>query len=253
VGWLLVFALTALPDLRVLVLLEELAARCCKQCKRVPVRKGEEHMKVRTTTFVGSAALAAVGSTTAFAGFQGIEWDTLDSGLGIGTTYRLYVAIDAGGEVDAVYGDADNMLTIESSTSFYQNGFGGYGTPSAALFGFFPSLEFDSFVTIGLLDDAGDAMLDIGIDWTNFEAGGAISTDNGTWFATPDEAQVREVNGRVLVGQFTTDGDISGFINLQGKDADLTNWNALHVDLAPTPGALALLGFAGIAARRRRK
>ncbi|MBL6998018.1 MAG: hypothetical protein ISR75_06230, partial [Phycisphaerales bacterium] len=156
-------------------------------------------------------------------------------------------------EVDAVYGDSDNALNIESSTSFYQNPFGGYGTPSAALFTFFPSLEFDSFVTIGLLNDTGDAMLDIGIDWTDFEAGGAIWTDNGTWFATPDEAQVREVNGRVLIGQFTTDGDISGFINLQGKNADLTNWTALHIDIAPTPGALALLGLAGLASRRRRK
>ncbi len=206
------------------------------------------------TPLVGTAAMIALGSTTAFADFQGIEWEAIDSGLGIGTTYRLYVAIDAGGEVDAVYGDSDNALTIESSTSFYQNPFGGYGTPSESLFEFFPSLEFDSFVTIGLLNDTGDAMMDIGIDWTDFEDnGGAIWTDNGTWFATPDEPQVREVNGRVLIGQFTTDGDISGFINLQGKNADLTNWNALNVDITPTPGALALLGIAGIAARRRRK
>ena len=211
-------------------------------------------MKVRMTPLVGTAAMISLGSTTAFADFQGIEWEAIDSGLGIGTTYRLYVAIDAGGEVDAVYGDSDNALTIESSTSFYQNPFGGYGTPSESLFEFFPSLEFDSFVTIGLLNDTGDAMMDIGIDWTDFEDnGGAIWTDNGTWFATPDEPQVREVNGRVLIGQFTTDGDISGFINLQGKNADLTNWNALNVDITPTPGALALLGIAGIAARRRRK
>ncbi len=205
------------------------------------------------TTLVGSAALIAAGSTTAFADFQGIEWDVLDSGMGIGTTYRLYAVVDAGGEVDAVYGDSDNALTIESSTSFYQNSFGGYGTPSAALFAFFPSLEYDSFVTIGLLDDAGDAMMDIGIDWSGFESGGAISTDNGTWFATPDEPQVQEVGGRVLIAQLTTDGDISGFINLQGKNADLTNWNALNVNIAPTPGALALLGLAGLAAGRRRK
>jgi len=40
---------------------------------------------------------------------------------------------------------------------------------------------------------------------------------------------------------------------LQGKNADLTNWNALNVNIAPTPGALALLGLAGLAAGRRRK
>jgi len=212
-------------------------------------------MKVRMTTLVGSAALIAAGSTTAFADFQGIEWDVLDSGMGIGTTYRLYAVVDAGGEVDAVYGDSDNALTIESSTSFYQNSFGGYGTPSAALFAFFPSLEYDSFVTIGLLDDAGDAMMDIGIDWSGFESGGAISTDNGTWFATPDEPQVLAVDGRVLIAQLTTDGDINGVINLQGKNDDLSNWNALGVEFStvPAPGAIALLGLAGVASRRRRK
>ena len=212
-------------------------------------------MKVRMTPIVGTAAMIAAGSTTAFAGFQGISIDQAENGMAGLTTYRVYVDIDAGGEVDAVYGDGDSALSIQSSTSFYQNAYGDYGTPNAALFFVFPSLEFDSFVTIGLLDDATDAMMDIGIDWTDFEDnGGAIYTDNGTWFATPDEAQVREVNGRVLIAQLTTDGDLTGVVNLQGKNADLTNWNALGVELVvPAPGAIALLGLAGVASRRRRK
>ncbi|MBT4529757.1 MAG: PEP-CTERM sorting domain-containing protein [Phycisphaerae bacterium] len=203
-------------------------------------------------TAAAVSSLFAVGTSSA--DFQGISIEALDSGMGIGTTYRIYADVD-GGEVDAVYGDTDNALHIEATTSFYQNQFGGYGTPSAALFGFFPSLEYDSFVTIGLLDDAGDAMLDIGIDFTGFEAGGAISTDNGTWFATPDEPQVLAVDGRVLIAQLTTDGDINGVINLQGKNDDLSNWNALGVEFStvPAPGAIALLGLAGVASRRRRK
>jgi MYXO-CTERM domain-containing protein len=220
--------------------------------------KGEEHMKVRMTTLVGSAALVAMGSA-AHAGFTGVQFDTIENGMVGFTTYRVYAGVTAGGEVDAVYGDGTNALSVMSGNGFYQNQFGGYGTPSAALFGFFPSLEWDSFVTIGLTDDAGDAMLDIGIDWAGFEAGGDIATSNGTWFATPSDAQVNEVGGGVLVGQFTVaDGDhVFGSMNFQGKDADLTNWNADGVafDSAaiPAPGALALLGFAGIVARRRRK
>ena len=196
---------------------------------------------------------------TASAGFTGMSFDTVENGMAGFTTYRAYAGVTAGGQVDAVYGDDANALLVTSGGGFYQNQFGGYGTPSAALFGFFPSLEWDSFVTIGLTNDAGDAMLDIGIDWTGFATGGDIATSNGTWFATPSDAQVMEIGGRVLVGQFTVaDGDhVFGSMNFQGKDADLTNWNADGVafDSAPipAPGAIALLGLAGIAARRRRK
>ena len=199
---------------------------------------------------------AAVGSLlatgTASADFIGFEIDEVENGMAGLTTYRIYAAIDAGGEVDAVYGDDVSALSIQSTHGHYQHAGGSHGTPNAALYWLIPSLEFDSFVTIGLLDDDGDAMMDIGIDWTDFEDnGGAIWTDNGTWFATPDEPQVREVGGRVIIAQFTTDGDLTGCMSLQGKNADLTNWNALSVCL-PAPGAIALLGVAGVASRRRR-
>ncbi len=187
-----------------------------------------------------------------------MSYDIVENGMAGLTTWRIYADIDDG-ELDAVYGDSENALSIDSDSGFYQNQFGGYGTPSESLFAFFPSLEYDSFVTIGLLNDTGDAMMDIGIDWTNFEDnGGEIWTDNGTWFATPDEAQVQDVDGRVLIGQFTVGDDdhVFGSVNLQGKEAGtLENWNAVGVlfDTAPAPGAIALLGLAGIAARRRRK
>ena len=204
---------------------------------------------------------AAVGSLlatgTASADFIGFEIDEVENGMAGLTTYRIYAAIDAGGEVDAVYGDDVSALSIQSTHGFYQHGFGSYATPDAGLWDFFPSLEFDSFVTIGLLHDDGDAMMHIGIGWDDFEDnGGAIYTDNGTWFATPNEAQVQEVNGRVLIAQFTTEGDVSGCLSLQGKEEDTSiNWNAVGVcfDTAPAPGALALLGLAGLASRRRRK
>ncbi len=210
-------------------------------------------------TFTISAAavssLFAIG--TASADFTGMQYETVENGMAGLTTWRIYAGVDAGGAVFAIYGDDSNTLSVSSDNGFYQNSFGGYSAPNAALFDFFASLEFDSFVTIGLLDDAGNAMLDIGIDWANFEAGGEISTDNGTWFATPADAQASEVGGRVLVGQFTVgDSDhVFGSMNFQGATAGGDVWNADGVlfDTAPAPGALALLGLAGIAARRRRK
>ena len=205
------------------------------------------------TAGVSSLILAASAS----ADFQGVSW-TVSSGA-YGDTYQIFVDVDAGSQLNAVYGDDVNSLSIDGTSAFYQNMFGQATVAgmNPALIIAFPSLVFDSFVTIGLETNVGNAMLDIGIDFSGFEAGGAIWTDNGSWFATPDDAQVYEVNGQVMIGQFTVAAGegVSGTINLQGKNADLSNWTATNVSFntVPAPGALALLGLAGLAARRRRK
>ncbi|HJN72039.1 MAG TPA: PEP-CTERM sorting domain-containing protein, partial [Phycisphaerales bacterium] len=82
-----------------------------------------------------------------------------------------------------------------------------------------------------------------------------LATDNGSWFCTPVDPQGEEVGGRVLIGQFTLVGgtDLIGQISLQGKDADGNTWQELGVTWVPAPGAMALLGLAGLAGRRRRR
>lgn len=209
-----------------------------------------------SATAVGS--LFAVGTVSA--DFQGISIDAIDSGMGLGTTYQVYVDVSAGDQVNAIFGDGDNIMTVGGvdGAQLYQNAFGGATSQAIneAFIPLFPSLAFDSFVTIGLTNSTGNALLDIGIDFADFEAGGTLSTDNGSWFATPADAQVFEVDGRVLIGQFTVDGDIEGVINIQGKNGDLTNWQERGVSFSsaviPAPGAIALLGLAGLASRRRR-
>ena len=210
--------------------------------------------------------LMAGVSSVVFAGTSAadlidVEWEYVDTAQG--RVWQIYAAIDSGGEVDAVYGDGDNALLVETSlgSAFYQHFLGTYAAPMAALIPIYASLANDSFVTIGRLTDADNNMLDIGIDWTDFESnGGDIVTDNGTWFATPDDPQVLAgPDLRVLVGNFTmygTDSHVSGVLNLQGKEGDFVTFQArdqVFDYYLPAPGALALLGLAGITARRRRK
>jgi hypothetical protein len=208
------------------------------------------------------ASLSIIGGTAA-ADYTGLSYETTFDNVPDSVTIRVYADFDnQNDQLNAVYGDGAHPLSIESTTSFYQNPFGGPVSTdiNPALFPVFPSLEYDSWVTIGLEDQVDNAMLNIGIDWTNFEAGGAIETSDGAWFATPDDAQVLAgAELRVLIGQFTSMGNdsiVSGTISMQGTTAAGDTWVATDVQiggLIPAPGAVALLGLAALTTRRRRR
>lgn len=214
---------------------------------------------------IGALTLAGLAQATPF---QGFHIESLGD-MGYGETYRMYVNIDAGTRIDAVFGNSVGNMSIgtQSGMSFYQNALGG-PTSTAINSAFFPlasSLEWDSYVSIGALYANGypfseNKLLDIGIDWAQFNAGNAIDTDNGSWFVTPVDVQGEELGGMVFIGQFTVVGgtgdgyaDLTGQVSLQGKDTAGDTWQELGVTWVPAPGALALLGFAGLAGRRRRR
>ena len=215
----------------------------------------------KTLSLTIAAGTLIAGS--AMADYTGLTFEGVDNGDGTWTA-RIYANFSAAtDELDAVFGDTQDSISISSSEGFYQNVLGGATSLSInpALIPLFPSLAFDSWVTIGLEDMTGNNMLTIGIDYTDFEAGGSIMTDNGSWFATPDDPQVLAgADLRVMVGQFTMyglDSNVSGVLNLQGKVGDFETFQArgqaFDFSLIPAPGALALLGLAGVVSRRRRK
>ena len=219
-------------------------------------------MKITTLSIFAVGSLIA---TTAMADYTGLSQEAVNNGDGTWTS-RIFANFDAEtDELDAVFGDADNDLHITSTNGFYQNAFGGNTSAdiNPALYSAFPSLVMDSWVTIGLEDNVGNNMLNIGIDWTDFEDfGGNIATDNGTWFATPDDPQVLAgADMHVMIGQFTLLGDtdtsrVSGVINIQGKAGDFVTFQERGIAFdygLPAPGAIALLGLAGVVSRRRRK
>ncbi|MBM44037.1 MAG: hypothetical protein CMJ36_03360 [Phycisphaerae bacterium] len=174
-----------------------------------------------------------------------------------GNTYRIYVELDAGDRLDAVYGSSANGLVLGGNGLYHTPSFGVdmASTLNPALIAVFTSLAYDSWVTIGLEDQTGNVLAQQGVNFSNF--GDEVTTDNGSWYITPDDAQGEEVGGRVLIAQLTISGggseaDLYGNLNFQGKLADGSNWGATDQWL-PAPGALALLGLAGIAGRRRRR
>jgi len=216
-------------------------------------------MNNKTLSLTIAAGTLIAGS--AMADYAGLDYVAIDNGDGTWSA-MIYATFTAEtDELDAVFGDADNLLSVSASSSFYQHFLGTYAAPMEALLPLYPSLALDSYVTIGRTSDADNNMLDIGIDWADFENnGGDIVTDNGTWFATPDDPQVLAgPELRVLVGNFTmygTDSHVSGVLNLQGKEGDFVTFQArdqVFDYYLPAPGALALLGLAGMTARRRRK
>ena len=88
-------------------------------------------------------------------------------------------------------------------------------------FGTFPDLEFDSWVTIGIdqVPNAshGEGAVELVSDgaqpWAvTFEQGGDVlinSSVGGAWFSTNNQSNgLPDADGRVLLGQFTTDGEL---------------------------------------------
>ena len=176
-----------------------------------------------------AAAVAAGGilAAPALGGLTGLSYEYVSSTLDEADywTVRVYADMGAGERLDAVAGNGSQSKVVSSSAPFYQNSNAGPTSKdlNCGFFGFVPSMEWDSYVTIGCLCQDGspfpeNALSNIGIDWNNFENnGGTIDANNGTWFITADDAQggatthnsVGGANTGVLIGQFTILGDAS--------------------------------------------
>lgn len=161
----------------------------------------------------------------------GVEVELHDVG-GVATnmrTYRVYATMaNETDALSAVAGLAVNPLSIATTTSFYQSPFSG-ATPNNILpaqVALFPAIGLDSYVTIGLDQTAMDGELAVqmantpGEDWAAaFEAGGNIeinSVTGGAWFVQPGASNaIAGPDNRVLIGQFTTDGYLSGTMLIQ--------------------------------------
>ena len=151
------------------------------------------------------------------------------------TTYRFYIdMVNDDDFLSSGYGGAMDPMSITTTTGFYNDTFATGATADGvnpSFFAFFPTLEFDSWLTIGISgapvgDEVAISALEsttqpflgcfnatsplAGTDITvDDETGGAWYVLNGTPNGLPDE------NNRVLFMQMTTPGEICATINFQ--------------------------------------
>ena len=151
-----------------------------------------------------------------------------------GTVYRFYIeANDPTDKLSAVFGNDEAALIFQTPEGIYNNAFNSSWNASGinpALLPVFPDLADDSYATIGLSGPAAgvpgaedpslvqDAYLSPTVS-DYFLTGGTelnVNTLTGaSWYVLATAANALPTDGRWLVAQITTAGDLSGTLNAQ--------------------------------------
>ena len=169
-------------------------------------------MKIKTLAIAAGVSAPLILSGSASGGFVGISTTSKPNPWGI-LTVNVYAIFDRPGEdhMVAVAGTPLNPLHIQvNGGTFYNHAFGNDRPPCTCLIPAFPSLAFDSFVTIGKKDSTGDTLtIRPGFPGIN---GSSLWTDSSGYVVTPNNPQGNPFDaansfpgdGRVLIGQFST-------------------------------------------------
>ena len=190
------------------------------------------------------------------------DYGEADHNLAGFVTYKVYVqfansdnyltSIFAEESPPNCFFDNDSSAFFNFDCGVFQHEFGsefGYSQP-CGLFPFNPTLEYDSYLTIGqtCIDNGGcdfinsvDLCQDWFIDFENIAGqgiydGGSFFWDDAAIFGAscfdeyPQSPTNADDNNRVLIGQFTTCGNMSGCFNIQYVDAN-GNTGLIELDL----------------------
>ena len=178
-------------------------------------------------------------------------------------TYRLYMKFkdnnnSNNSSVQAIFGDENNINNIQTTTTFFNADVFGANfdiqneVPLDA-FPVFPQLEYDTWVALGdsySNNDApttiGDAGLGSNFSGSSWTFGGTVDSDAAIFRNPTDTLTAPDANGRVLLGQFTTDGEINTVqLNISGIFTDFDGQARIHknnfnnfttIYLTDTPG-----------------
>lgn len=226
---------------------------------------------IRTLAMAAGLAVAASSANAAFLGATLVEGDSAAASAALGqaaTVIQIYAAFDGMGDGQNNTVLSTSFVNINTvSGTFYQDALGTLLPPNGAFFPIAPSLQFDTYGTIGA--PTSDAPGGAGIAT---EPGTSESATNvsGGWFNSNPPSNVGAASVDLGDGTFgtllfsltltgvgesgsTTITDlISGSMSIftQGQGQAVENLVKFAV---PTPGAMALFGVAGLAATRRRR
>ena len=153
------------------------------------------------------------------------------------TTYHVYANTTSSTDfVSSVFGDSENELIFSSAgTVYHSDPSYEYGNePLTALFSVLPELEWDSWLTIGMMTGSDNgALSNVGMDLAmdSFDSTGDFYIDDpigGAWFYPGFPCGITPVaecaiqysafggeDNKVLLAQITTDGSFTGVFNVQ--------------------------------------
>ncbi len=241
---------------------------------------------------VSACAALAAASSAASAAFLGVDlrtnatWNSQASSA-LGSSHqviRMYAAFDTPERVLNVgqLVEGAGFGLANPSSGFFQQVGGGNTAPNSGLFVPLPTLEWDTFVSIGVLDSAAvpvyGTSTDASFSFANMNVAPTQDFVFGGWFNSnplngQGETAFNAGTGRheVFLGQFTV-ANLPGPFSSGGPGMNVLN-NAFFGELTvftqiegggaaqqsvtftaiPAPGALAAFAAAGLVGTRRRR
>jgi hypothetical protein len=183
----------------------------------------------------GSCDYCSCGNASGGSGGFGLSLEQFaDNGIPGKKTYRVYVTTPGPTDrVSAITGDAATPAYLRTTTSFYHEPMLGTSSTSPEninplFYGFFPNLQYDSWLTIGISSAPNAGAGESGItfvqaasdNWiSQFNAGNDLEINSffgGSWFALISATNgIAGSDNKVLVAQLTTDGEITGQLFVQ--------------------------------------
>ena len=206
------------------------------------------------------SAAALIVSGSAFADFGSASY-TVESAVAGYDTYKIFLNFTS---------PADKLLAINGdvaggySAISYEGGelynalFAGVLSDDTGLYAAFPGMEGDSYLTIGGQTDTsfspGFLAGNTGADGSVVNGSSFSWENNGGYFDSDPGSGAFDSGSGILVAQLTVasgeDITFGGTASYNSEAGDLT-FASFSVTTVPAPGALALLGLAGLGRRRR--